>query len=157
VGEGVQKFEFTTRETAYCKSTRLPGHGCVFVYIYNITAARNSVSSKLGSSCQGNRYSTEKTSGTARLSRTKSHLPGHSPPASQAGRRVGPALYPSVSLFTTATNYEVVFKIFNFIKTLFSDTARQLLKALTKDYCTFLLCICQIKHENDLCNVFHFV
>jgi hypothetical protein len=33
--------------------------------------------------------------GTARPSRTKSHLPGHSPPAtpaSQAGRRVGPVL-----------------------------------------------------------------
>ncbi len=31
--------------------------------------------------------------GTARPSRTKSHLLGHSPPASQAGRCVGPALY----------------------------------------------------------------
>jgi hypothetical protein len=38
------------------------------------------------------RYSTEKAGGTARPSHTKSHLPVHSPPASQAGRRVGPAL-----------------------------------------------------------------
>jgi hypothetical protein len=51
-----------------------------------------SISSLLGSSCQGNRYGTEKAGGTARPSRTKSHLPGHAPPASQAGRRVGPAL-----------------------------------------------------------------
>ncbi len=29
---------------------------------------------------------------------TKTHLPGHSPPAGQAGRRVGPALEPSASL-----------------------------------------------------------
>jgi hypothetical protein len=35
---------------------------------------------------------TEKAVGTARLSHTKSHLPGHSSPASQAGRRVGPTL-----------------------------------------------------------------
>ncbi len=36
-------------------------------------------------------------------SRTKSHLlPGHSPPASQAGRRVGPALKPSASLGLTS-------------------------------------------------------
>jgi hypothetical protein len=47
---------------------------------------------QLGSSCQGNRYSTEKPGGTARRSRTKSHLPAPSPPASQAGRRIGPAL-----------------------------------------------------------------
>jgi hypothetical protein len=38
----------------------------------------------------GNRYGTEKAGGPARPSRTKSHAPGHSPPASQAGRRVGP-------------------------------------------------------------------
>ncbi len=47
---------------------------------------------QLGSSCQGNRYFTEKAGSTARPSRTKSHLPGHFPPASQAGRRVVPAL-----------------------------------------------------------------
>jgi hypothetical protein len=46
----------------------------------------------LGSFCQGNRYGTDKAGGTARPSRTKSHLPGHSPSASQAGRRVRPAL-----------------------------------------------------------------
>jgi hypothetical protein len=39
-----------------------------------------------------NRYSTEKTGSTARPSRSKSHLPGHSLPASHLGRRVGPAL-----------------------------------------------------------------
>ncbi len=60
---------------------------------YNVTAAGDSISTQLGSSCQGNRYGTEKAGGTARPSRTKSHLLGHSPPASQAGRRVGPALY----------------------------------------------------------------
>jgi hypothetical protein len=33
----------------------------------------------------------------------KSHLPGHSHPASQAGRRVWPALWPSASLYIPAT------------------------------------------------------
>jgi len=61
------------------------------VYIYFITAAGNSISSQLGSSCQGNRYGTEKMGGTARPSHTKTDLPSRSPPASQAGRRVGPA------------------------------------------------------------------
>jgi hypothetical protein len=42
------------------------------VYIYYSTAAANSISSQLGSSCQGNRYGTEKTDGTARLSHKKS-------------------------------------------------------------------------------------
>jgi hypothetical protein len=37
-------------------------------------------------------YGIVKAGGTARPSRTKSHLPGHSPPASQAGRCVRPAL-----------------------------------------------------------------
>ncbi len=67
--------------------------------LYN--GSLNSVSSQLGSSCQGHRYGTEKSGSTARPSRpsrTKSHLPGNSPPASQAGRRVGPALHPSASL-----------------------------------------------------------
>jgi hypothetical protein len=58
---------------------------CSKMYIYYITAAGNSISSQLGSSCQGNRYGTEKTG-------TKSHLPVHSSPASQVGRRVWPAL-----------------------------------------------------------------
>ncbi len=54
-------------------STRVPGH--VFlawrgswrmvVYIYYITGAGNSISSQLGSSCQGNRCGTEKAEGTA--------------------------------------------------------------------------------------------
>ncbi len=52
-----------------------------FVYIYYLTAAGNSISTQLGSSCQSNRYGTEMAGGTARPSRTKSHLSGHSPPA----------------------------------------------------------------------------
>ncbi len=62
------------------------------VYIYYITAAGNSISTQVGSRFKGNRYGTEKVGGTARSTRTKSLLLGHSPPASQAGRRVGPAL-----------------------------------------------------------------
>jgi hypothetical protein len=69
--------------------------------LYSITADGNTISSQLGSSCQGNRYSTEKASGTAPPSRTKLHLPGNSSPASQAGRRVGPVLQPSASLGRT--------------------------------------------------------
>jgi hypothetical protein len=56
------------------------------VYIYSIKAAGKSIILQLCSSCQGNWYSTEKAGGTARPS-----MPGHSPPASQASRRVGPA------------------------------------------------------------------
>jgi hypothetical protein len=56
-------------------------HDGWFVYIWHIIVAGNSISSQLGSSSQGNRYGTEKAAGTARPSRTKSHLPGHSPPA----------------------------------------------------------------------------
>jgi hypothetical protein len=38
-------------------------------------------------------YGTEKAGGTVRLSGSKSHMPGHTPPASQAAaRRVGPAI-----------------------------------------------------------------
>ncbi len=56
--------------------------------------AHDTISSQLCRSCQGNRYSTQKAAcGKARPSRTISYPPGHSPPASQAGRRVGPALY----------------------------------------------------------------
>jgi hypothetical protein len=66
-----------------------------------ITASGNSIISQLGSSCQGNRYGTEKTGGTAGPSHKKSHLPSHSPPVSQAGRRVGPALKPLASLVKT--------------------------------------------------------
>jgi hypothetical protein len=47
---------------------------------------------QLGSFCQGNRYSMEKEGDTARPSHTKSHLLGHSSPASQADCRVGPAI-----------------------------------------------------------------
>ncbi len=49
--------------------------GCVHLLQY-ITAAGNFISSQLGSSCQGNRYGTQKAGGTARTSCTKSHLPG---------------------------------------------------------------------------------
>ncbi len=80
--------------------TKVPGHAFLawrstwrmVMYIYYITAARNSISSHVGSSCQGNRYCTEKAGGTARPSRTISDLPvpGRYPPASQAGRRGGP-------------------------------------------------------------------
>ncbi len=35
------------------------------MYIYYITAAGNSISSQLDSSCQGNRHGTEKAGGTA--------------------------------------------------------------------------------------------
>ncbi len=73
--------------------TRVPDHallarcssGRIVVYIYYITTAGNSISSQLGSSCQGNEYCTEKTGSSACPSYTKSHLPGHSPPASQLG------------------------------------------------------------------------
>jgi hypothetical protein len=45
-------------------STRIQGHAFLaVVYIYYLTAAGNSVSSQLGSSCQGNRYGTEKAGG----------------------------------------------------------------------------------------------
>jgi hypothetical protein len=50
------------------------------VFIYIITTVGNSVSSQLGNSCQGNRYSVVKAGGTARPSHTKSHLMGDSPP-----------------------------------------------------------------------------
>jgi hypothetical protein len=56
--------------------------GCLCT-LYNIAAAENSISSQLGSSCQGNRYCTEQVGSTARPSRTKSHLPGHSLPAAR--------------------------------------------------------------------------
>jgi len=62
------------------------------VFIYYITTAENSISSQLGSSCQGGWYGTVKAGGTARSLHKKSHMPGHSPPAGKAGRRVGPAL-----------------------------------------------------------------
>jgi hypothetical protein len=61
------------------------------VCIYYITSAGNSIILQLGSSCHDNRYSTEKAGGTAHPSHSKSHLPVHSPPASKAGRRVGPS------------------------------------------------------------------
>ncbi len=67
------------------------------MYRYYITAAGNSISLQLGSSCQGNRYGTENSVSMAHPPRTKSHLPVHSPPVSQAGRRVGPSLKPLAS------------------------------------------------------------
>ncbi len=58
------------------------------VVLSTFTAAGNSISTQLGSFCQDNRYCTKKASGSARPSRTKSHLSGHSSLASQAFRRV---------------------------------------------------------------------
>ncbi len=66
-------------------------------------------SSQFCSSCRSNRYSTEMAGGTARPSRIKSHLPGHSPPASQAGRRVGLALQPLASMSVRQSNARVDF------------------------------------------------
>jgi hypothetical protein len=51
------------------------------MYIYYITGAGNSISSQLGSSCQGNRNSTEKAGGTARPSMPCHY---HSSPARRA-------------------------------------------------------------------------
>jgi hypothetical protein len=48
------------------------------VYIYNITAAGNSVSSQVGSSCQGNWYGKEKAGGTLGGSHSSSQ-PGGPP------------------------------------------------------------------------------
>jgi hypothetical protein len=48
--------------------------GCMVVYTYYRTAAGNSSSTQLCSSCQRNRYGTEKAGGTAHTSHTKSHL-----------------------------------------------------------------------------------
>ncbi len=62
------------------------------MYIYYKTAAgkfHQLAAGQLLSSAADNGM--EKTGGTARLSRTKSHLLGHSPAASKAGRRVGSA------------------------------------------------------------------
>ncbi len=77
------------------------GWMCKFIICTCIPTTAMHISSQLGSSCQGNRYGTENTGGTARPSRKKSHLPSHSPPASQAGRLVGPALKPLASLVKT--------------------------------------------------------
>ncbi len=65
------------------------------------------------------------TAGGKRSSGTKSHLPGHSTPARQAGRRVGPVLQPSASLVVVARvgnsrdenlllqNFFAIFEIFD--------------------------------------------
>jgi hypothetical protein len=74
---------------------------------YNATAAGDYISTQLDSSCQGKRYGTEKAGGTARPSRTKSHLLGHFPLASQEGRRVGPALY-TIGLIGPSFHLELV-------------------------------------------------
>jgi hypothetical protein len=59
---------------------------------FTIQNSGNFISSQLVSSCHSNRYGTEKAGSTARPLGPKSPLPGHSPLASQAGRRIGPAL-----------------------------------------------------------------
>ncbi len=61
-------------------STRVPGH--VLCVTYLMTPSAGSWAAPV----IGNRYCTEKAGGTARLSRTKAHLPGHSPPDSQSGQ-----------------------------------------------------------------------
>jgi hypothetical protein len=66
-------------------SLRDVAHDGVLCTFSKASAAGNSVSSQLGSSCQGNQDGTEK----ARPSRTKSHLPDHSSPASHADCHVG--------------------------------------------------------------------
>ncbi len=94
------RYSYTERKLG-STSTRVPGHAFLawrsswrmVVYIYYITSAGKPISSHLGSSCHGNRYGTEKSGGMAHPSCIKSHLPGHSPPANQVGRRVGTALY----------------------------------------------------------------
>ncbi len=91
-------------------------HGSTRVLNY-ITAAGNYISSQLGSSCQGDRYGTDKAGRVRPLrpSRTKSHLPGHSPPASQVCRRVGPALWLSASLDAATASWFLILSSGNYI------------------------------------------
>ncbi len=81
-------------------STRVPGHAFIawpsawrmVAYIYYIKAAGNSIISQLGAASVRATGVVWRRQAVACPSRTKSHLPGHYPPASQASRRVGPAL-----------------------------------------------------------------
>jgi hypothetical protein len=57
----------------------------------------------LNSNYQGNWYGIEKVDSTAGTARTKSHLPGHFPPASQTAAVLGPALQLSASLILPVT------------------------------------------------------
>ncbi len=67
--------------------------GWLCTFTVHITAVGNSFSPQWWAAPgEGNRYGTEKAAGTARPSRTKRHMPGHSPLASKLGRSVGPAL-----------------------------------------------------------------
>jgi len=60
----------------------------LYMYIYYVTAAGNSISSQLGSSCQGNQYGKEKEDG-----RWPIHHIQITPARSlSSSRRVGPAL-----------------------------------------------------------------
>jgi hypothetical protein len=61
--------------------------------VYKIPSARSWVAP-----VRATGHGTENADGTVRPSRIKSHLPGHSPRASQRSRRVGPTLYTSASL-----------------------------------------------------------
>ncbi len=87
------RFTASPREKAP-GSTRVLGHAFLawhsswrtVVYIYYITASWKSISSQLDSSCQGNRYGTEKAGSTARPSHTKSQM-RVTPSATQVGRR----------------------------------------------------------------------
>ncbi len=83
-------------------STRVPGHAFLVwrsswrmvVSIYYITADGNSISSELRSSCQVNRYGTDKAGGTARPSSTKI-TPAGSLSSSQPARRAAALGQPS--------------------------------------------------------------
>jgi hypothetical protein len=63
---------------------------CVHLLQYT-TAAGISSARSWADPTRATSYGMEKAGGTVCPSRTKLHLPGHSSPASQAGRRVGPA------------------------------------------------------------------
>ncbi len=80
----------STQPCLRCMTSLMTG-GCVHL-LYNSSWKFHHLAAGL-LLARGNRYGTEKAGGTARPSRTKSHLPGHFPLASQAGCRVGPALF----------------------------------------------------------------
>ncbi len=67
-------------------------------------------------------YGAEKAGSTARLSHTKSHLPGHSTPASQAGRRVRPALY-TLKVADLKSIFTRHIALFNSIGTVIQESA----------------------------------
>ncbi len=86
-------------ERRHGSTTRVPGHNIfawhslwqMVVCIYYTTAAVNSTQLAAGQLLSGRPVWNGQAGGTACPSRSKSHRPDHSPPACQAGRRVGPA------------------------------------------------------------------